>query len=61
MRYTRTHEWVEPGGERTAIVGIGDRAQRALGMIAFVELPEKGEEFEQDDLLGSIESIDGER
>lgn len=60
MRYTITHEWVEPEDEKTAIVGISDRAQRALGKIAFVELPEEGEEFEQDDPLGSIESVDGE-
>lgn len=60
MRYTRTHEWVEPEDEKTAVVGISDRAQQALGRIAFVELPEEGEEFEQDDPLGSIESIDGE-
>lgn len=60
MRYTTTHEWVEPEDERTATVGISDRAQRALGRIVFVELPEEGEEFEQDDPLGSIESIDGE-
>jgi len=60
VRYTRTHEWVEPEDEKTAVVGISDRAQQALGRIAFVELPEEGEEFEQDDPLGSIESIDGE-
>lgn len=60
MRYTRTHEWVESEDEGTATIGISDRAQQALGRVVFVELPEEGEEFEQDDPLGSIESIDGE-
>lgn len=60
MRYTRTHEWVESEDEGTATIGISDRAQQALGRAVFVELPEEGEEFEQDDPLGSIESIDGE-
>jgi glycine cleavage system H protein len=60
VRYTRTHEWVESEDEGTATIGISDRAQQTLGRIVFVELPEEGEEFEQDDPLGSIESIDGE-
>lgn len=60
MKYTRTHEWVEPEDEEVIAVGISDRAQQMLGEIVFVELPEEGEEFEQDDPLGSIESIDGE-
>ncbi len=60
MRYARTHEWVEPEGNGTVTIGISDRAQQAFGEVVFVELPEEGEEFEQDDPLGSIESIDGE-
>jgi glycine cleavage system H protein len=59
VRYTRTHEWVEPEDERIVAVGISDRAQQAIGEIVFVELPEEGEEFEQDDPLGSVESTDG--
>jgi glycine cleavage system H protein len=60
VRYTRTHEWVEAEDEGIVTIGISDRAQQGFGEIAFVELPEEGEEFEQDDPLGSIESIDGE-
>ena len=59
MRYTRTHEWVEPEDEEIVTVGISGRAQQTLGEIVFVEFPEEGEEFEQDDPLGSVESIDG--
>ena len=59
MKYTRTHEWVEPEDEETLIVGVSQRAQQAFGGIVFVGLPEEGEEFEQDDPLGIIESIDG--
>jgi glycine cleavage system H protein len=60
VRYTRTHEWVEAEGEGIVTVGISTRAQEAFPEIVFVELPEEGEEFEQDEPLGSIESIDGE-
>ncbi len=59
MKYSRTHEWVEMENDKTVIIGISDRAQQTLGEIVFVELPEEGEEFEQDDPIGSIESIDG--
>jgi len=59
VRYTKTHEWVEPEGTGTVTVGISNRAQQTFGEIVFVELPEEGEEFEQDEPLGSIESIDG--
>lgn len=59
MKYTRTHEWAEPEDEEIVTVGISGRAQQTLGEIVFVEFPEEGEEFEQDDPLGSVESIDG--
>jgi glycine cleavage system H protein len=59
VRYTRTNEWVEPENETIVTIGISDRAQQEFGEVVFVELPEEGEEFEQDDPIGSIESIDG--
>ncbi len=60
MRYSRTHEWVETEGGGIVTIGISERALLAFGEVVFVEFPEEGEEFEQDDPLGSIESIDGE-
>lgn len=60
MRYATTHEWVEIEEEGIVIVGISNRAQQTFAGIVFVELPEEGEEFEQDEPLGSIESMDGE-
>ncbi|MBD3182987.1 glycine cleavage system protein GcvH [Candidatus Poribacteria bacterium] len=60
MRYTKTHEWVEMEDEDTVTIGVSNRVIQDMGRIIFVELPEEGEEFEQDDHLASIESIDGE-
>lgn len=60
MRYTRTHEWVELGKNGIVIVGLSDRGQDEFGKVIFVDLPEVGEEFEQDDPIGTIESADGE-
>jgi glycine cleavage system H protein len=59
VRYNETHAWVERENDKKVIIGISDRAQRSLGEIVFVELPDEGDEFEQDDPIGTIESIDG--
>ena len=40
-----------------AYIGITDFAQSELGDIVFVELPEVGDEVEQDQPFGSIESV----
>jgi glycine cleavage system H protein len=60
VRYSRTHEWVEIEGGVAVTIGISGRALLAFGEVVFIEFPEEGEEFEQDDPLGSVESIDGE-
>jgi glycine cleavage system H protein len=60
VRYTRTHEWIEPEEDGMAAVGISSRAQQIFGEVVFVELPEEGEEFDQEDPLGNIETVDGE-
>ena len=54
--YLESHEWaaVEDG---TVKIGITDFAQDELGDIVFVELPEVGDEVEQDAAFGVIESI----
>ena len=55
-RYTKDHEWVAVAGD-TATVGITDFAQRELGDIVYVELPEKGKQVRPGDVLGTIESV----
>ena len=54
--YTRDHEWVRIEGNK-AEVGITDHAQKALGDIVFVELPDTEDEIEAGDEFGSIESV----
>lgn len=55
LKYSREHVWVriEHGA---AVIGITDFAQEELGVISGVELPDEGDEVEQDDSLGSIEA-----
>jgi glycine cleavage system H protein len=43
--------------EDTAIVGITDHAQDALGDIVYIELPDVGDVFDRDDVFGVIESV----
>lgn len=56
VKYAATHEWVRVEGD-TAVVGITDYAQDALGDIVFVELPEAGEEKQAGDAFGVVESV----
>ena len=55
-RYLETHEWARRDGD-TVRVGITDFAQDELGDVVFVELPEVGDELDQEAEFGVIESI----
>ncbi len=56
LKYTKDHEWVRlSDGEAT--VGITDFAQRQLGDVVFVELPEVGRTLKQGEVFGNIESV----
>ena len=56
LRYTKEHEWLEVSGD-TGTLGITDFAQRELGDIVYVELPEVGKQVAAGDTLGTIESV----
>ena len=55
LKYSKEHVWVRVEG-RTAVIGITDFAQDELGAVSGVELPDEGDEIEQDDSIGSIEA-----
>ena len=55
LKYSKEHLWIRVEGNR-AVIGITDYAQHELGAISAVELPEVGDELEQDDSFGSIEA-----
>jgi len=55
-RYSKSHEYIHmEGGVGT--VGITDYAQKELGDVVFVELPQPGTVLDAGDELGSIESV----
>jgi glycine cleavage system H protein len=55
-RYTREHEWVQPEGEGVR-VGITDYAQKQLGDVVFLELPEVGRRLKAHEVFGTVESV----
>jgi glycine cleavage system H protein len=55
VRFTKEHEWVRMEGD-TAICGISDFAQKALGDIVYVELPAVGKKASQGGEVAVIES-----
>jgi glycine cleavage system H protein len=53
-KYTTDHEWIDLGSGR---VGITDYAQKQLGDIVFLDLPEVGKTLKKGDQLGTVESV----
>jgi glycine cleavage system H protein len=56
LKYTKDHEWIELSGDR-AKVGVTDFAQRQLGDVVYIELPEVGSRLTQGQPFGTIESV----
>ncbi|PJZ69872.1 glycine cleavage system protein H [Leptospira perolatii] len=55
-KFSEKHEWVKVEGD-TALIGITDYAQAALGDIVYVDLPKVGRKLKQFDSFGTIESV----
>jgi len=55
LYYNRDHLWVRMQGNR-GTVGVTDHAQREMGEILFVDLPEEGSQVDKNDSFGSLES-----
>ena len=56
LHYTQSHEWVRIDGE-VGTIGITDYAQKELGEIVYLELPEVGHVFDADEEFGTVESV----
>jgi glycine cleavage system H protein len=55
MKFTETHEWIEAKGN-TATVGVTDFAQKELGDIVYVELPQIGKKVKKGQEAAVLES-----
>lgn len=57
LKYSNTHEWVRVEADGTATLGITDHAQRELGDVTYLELPDVGAVLTQDEPFGTVESV----
>ena len=54
--YAKSHEWIRVEGD-IGTIGISDHAQKEMGEVVFVDLPDAGEVFDADQEFGTIESV----
>lgn len=54
--YSEDHIWVLYE-DNIAVIGLSDYAQKQLGTLAFINLPEVGEKYQAGDVFGDVESI----
>ena len=56
LKYTEEHHWVQIDGDKI-FVGITDYAQKDLGEMVFLDMPETGTIVLVGDVVGAIESV----
>jgi glycine cleavage system H protein len=57
LLYTTSHEWVRREHDGTVTVGLTDFAQRNLGDVVYLELPEVGTRIGAEEAVGTVESV----
>ena len=57
LLYSKSHEWIDMHEVGTAYIGLTDYAQKALGDIVFVNLPEEGDEVTCGESFADVESV----
>merc|ERR1719409_284910 len=56
IKYAKSHEWARLDGD-IATVGISDHAQKELGDIVYVDLPEAGDSMAAGKTIAAVESV----
>lgn len=54
--YSKSHEYVTVDGN-IGLVGISDYAQKALGNVVYVDMPEEGDDVTAGEEFGAVESV----
>jgi glycine cleavage system H protein len=57
LMYTREHEWLRREDDGSVTIGITDHAQKALGDLVYVELPEVGQDLDSGGDMAVVESV----
>jgi len=55
-KYTKDHEWIKVTGQ-TGQVGITDYAQKQLGDVVYLDLPQVGRTLKVGESFGTVESV----
>ena len=56
FKYSKDHEWISVAGA-VGKVGITDFAQKQLGDVVYLELPQVGRVLQQGETFGTVESV----
>ena len=56
LKYSESHEWVKAEGN-IAWIGVSDFAQKEMGDITYVDLPEEGDDVLAGEEFGALESV----
>ena len=56
LKYSESHEWVKVEGD-VALVGVSDFAQKEMGDITYVDMPEVDDEVTAGEEFGALESV----
>lgn len=56
LKYSKSHEWVAEEDGLT-VIGLTDFAQKALGDIVFINLPEEGDDVTAGEAFSDVESV----
>ena len=56
LKYSESHEWVKVEGN-VAYIGVSDFAQKEMGDITSVDLPEVDDEVSKGEDFGALESV----
>jgi glycine cleavage system H protein len=57
LKYSEDHEWCRVDDDTTVTLGITDFAQKQLGDVVYVELPEIGQQVTKDEDIAVVESV----
>lgn len=56
LKYAASHEWVKEEGD-LLVIGITDFAQKELGDLVFINLPNVGDEVRAEEAFADVESV----
>ena len=56
LKYSESHEWVKVEGN-IAVIGVTDFAQKEMGDITYVDVPDVDDSFEAGEDFGALESV----